>query len=82
MRINEQLRLPDSLEGQEQYQEVKRLLEDMYSVLAQANNNSKYEYTPTGTPDVKGDAGDWAYDADYIYIKTELGWKRTALALF
>jgi hypothetical protein len=36
-------------------------------------------YTPTGTADVNGNTGDIAWDADYIYIKTAAGWKRSAL---
>lgn len=36
-------------------------------------------YTPTGTADANGSTGDVAWDADYMYIKTGAGWKRTAL---
>jgi hypothetical protein len=39
-------------------------------------------YTPTGTADANGNTGDVAWDADYIYIKTAAGWKRSALSTF
>lgn len=39
-------------------------------------------YTPTSTADTNGNAGDVAWDDDYIYIKTSAGWKRTALSTF
>jgi hypothetical protein len=39
-------------------------------------------YTPTGTADGNGNTGDVAWDADYIYIKTAAGWKRSALSTF
>ena len=35
-------------------------------------------YTPTSTSDSHGNVGDVAWDANYIYIKTSAGWKRTA----
>lgn len=37
-------------------------------------------FTPTGTTDGAGNTGDLAWDADYIYIKTGAGWKRSGLA--
>jgi hypothetical protein len=39
-------------------------------------------YTPTGTADANGNTGDVAWDANYIYIKTAAGWKRSALSTF
>jgi len=39
-------------------------------------------YTPTGTADTNGNTGDVAWDDDYIYIKTSVGWKRAALTTF
>jgi hypothetical protein len=39
-------------------------------------------YTPTGTADANGNTGDVGWDADYIYIKTAAGWKRSALSTF
>jgi hypothetical protein len=36
-------------------------------------------YTPTSSVDTNGNVGDIAWDDDYIYIKTNSGWKRTAL---
>jgi len=37
-------------------------------------------YTPSGTSDSNGNIGDMAWDNDYIYIKTNSGWKRAALS--
>jgi len=37
-------------------------------------------FTPTGTTDGAGNTGDLAWDADYIYIKSAAGWKRSGLA--
>ncbi len=39
-------------------------------------------YTPTGSSDSNGNVGDWAWDNDYIYVKTNSGWKRAALSSF
>jgi hypothetical protein len=39
-------------------------------------------YTPTGTADANGNTGDVSWDANYIYIKTAAGWKRSALSTF
>lgn len=39
-------------------------------------------YTPTGTADANGAVGDTAWDDDYFYLKTSVGWKRTALTVF
>lgn len=39
-------------------------------------------YTPSATADSNGQAGDVAWDANYIYIKTSSGWKRAALSTF
>ncbi|MCB9201845.1 MAG: hypothetical protein H6604_02185 [Flavobacteriales bacterium] len=39
-------------------------------------------YTPTSSADTNGNTGDMAWDANYIYIKTASGWKRSALATF
>lgn len=36
--------------------------------------------TPTGTADTQGAVGDIASDDSYIYVKTNAGWKRAALA--
>lgn len=37
-------------------------------------------FTPTGTTDGAGNTGDFAWDADYLYMKTGAGWKRSTLA--
>ena len=39
-------------------------------------------FTPTGTADAAGVQGNVAWDDGYIYVKTSVGWKRTALAVF
>lgn len=39
-------------------------------------------FTPTGTADAAGVQGNVAWDDVYIYVKTSVGWKRTALAAF
>lgn len=39
-------------------------------------------YTPTGTADANGTTGHIAWDANYIYVKTPAGWKRSALTTF
>ena len=39
-------------------------------------------YTPTGSNDTNGEIGDIAWDDNYIYIKTNGGWKRAALSSF
>lgn len=36
-------------------------------------------YTPTGNGDPNGEVGDIAWDENYIYIKTNNGWKRTGM---
>jgi hypothetical protein len=42
----------------------------------------RISYTPTGTSDTNGSIGDFAWDDSYVYIKTNVGWKRLALASF
>lgn len=37
-------------------------------------------YTPIGTSDANGNTGDIAWDDDYVYVKTSMGWKRAALS--
>ena len=39
-------------------------------------------YTPTSTTDTNGNTGDFSWDANYIYVKTPAGWKRSTLATF
>ena len=36
-------------------------------------------FTPTSTNDTSGNEGDFAWDRDYIYVKTPAGWGRAAL---
>jgi hypothetical protein len=40
------------------------------------------EFTPSSTNDNIGKLGEITRDDDYIYIKTESGWKRTGLETF
>lgn len=37
---------------------------------------------PTSTLDKIGKIGNTAYDDNYIYIKTQIGWRRVALSSF
>jgi hypothetical protein len=39
-------------------------------------------FTPASTGDQSGDAGQIAYDENFIYVKTASGWKRSALSTF
>ena len=39
-------------------------------------------YTPTSSADTNGGQGAFAWDDDYIYIRTTTGWKRSALTTF
>ncbi|MVM36132.1 hypothetical protein GO755_39335 [Spirosoma sp. HMF4905] len=39
-------------------------------------------YTPTSSSDANGAIGQVAWDANYVYVKTTAGWKRTALSTF
>jgi hypothetical protein len=40
------------------------------------------QYTPTSTLDTNGNQGDTAWDDNFIYIKTSVGWKRSGLSTF
>lgn len=40
------------------------------------------QYTPLSTVDTQGSVGDFTSDANYIYVKTTSGWKRSALETF
>lgn len=53
------------------------------------NGNNGYDqlrlrrpYTPSSSADANGNTGDVSWDNDYIYIKTSLGWRRSALSTF
>jgi hypothetical protein len=39
-------------------------------------------YTPTSSADTNGNVGDVAWDNNYIYVKTSVGWKRATLSEF
>lgn len=39
-------------------------------------------YTPTGSADANGNTGDISWDDSYVYVKTSVGWKRSALSAF
>lgn len=47
--------------------------------LRSLNSSTK---TPTSSADSSGQIGDWAWDANFIYVKTGSGWKRAALSTF
>jgi hypothetical protein len=40
----------------------------------------RISYTPTGPLDGNGNLGDVAWDNNYIYVKTNVGWRRAALS--
>lgn len=42
----------------------------------------KKSYTPTSTADTTGETGSVTWDDSYVYVKTSVGWKRTALSTF
>jgi len=46
------------------------------------NNPSIPHYTPTSSNDSYGNIGNETSDDDYLYIKTNNGWKRTPLQSF
>jgi hypothetical protein len=53
--------------------------DDEFVTKAQAKRLSTGVYfTPQGSSDPTGSVGDIAYDENYIYIRTEAGWKRSA----
>ena len=39
-------------------------------------------YTPISSTDPNGNVGDFSWDANYMYVKTASGWKRSALGTF
>ncbi len=39
-------------------------------------------FTPASTADTNGNVGDFAWDDNYLYVKTSVGWKRVALSTF
>jgi hypothetical protein len=39
-------------------------------------------YTPTSSADPNGNVGDIAWDNNFLYVKTSVGWKRAALSTF
>jgi len=39
-------------------------------------------FTPSSSTDAIGKEGDMAYDDDYLYVKTSVGWKRSTLSTF
>ena len=53
------------------------------------NGNNGYDqlrlrqpFTPSSTVDTRGNVGDVSWDDNFMYIKTSVGWKRTALSTF
>jgi hypothetical protein len=46
------------------------------------NNPSIPNYTPTNSTDTYGEVGNITTDDNYLYIKTNSGWKRTSLETF
>jgi len=54
----------------------------LYNPLGYNQLRLQQKYTPTSTSDAHGHTGDVTWDDNYIYIKTGVGWKRTALSTF
>ena len=52
---------------------------DLFGVTGFSQLRLRSSYTPSGTNDPNGNVGDVAWDSSYLYIKTNAGWKRTAL---
>lgn len=52
------------------------------NTLATTQSNTLQKYTPTSTTDTAGKVGESAFDDDFIYIKTSIGWQRIALTTF
>ena len=46
------------------------------------NNPSIPIYTPINSTDTNGEIGNITSDDNYLYIKTNMGWKRTSLETF
>lgn len=42
----------------------------------------RQSFTPTSTTDARGNVGDISWDANFMYVKTAVGWKRTPLSTF
>ncbi len=60
---------------------------ELQRVLPQPKTINNFEhfynqYTPTSSSDAKGQVGNYTYDENYMYIKTNGGWKRIALSTF
>jgi hypothetical protein len=52
--------------------------DDEYVTKGQVESTINAYYTPTSTDDTNGDVGDFAWDDNYFYVKTNDGWKRAA----
>jgi len=55
---------------------------DIAAASGYAQLRLRTSYTPASSADALGNTGDTAWDANYFYIKTAAGWKRTALSTF
>jgi hypothetical protein len=42
----------------------------------------RHSFTPESTKDPRGNVGEVSWDENYIYIKTNVGWKRSSLTTF
>jgi hypothetical protein len=62
------------------------LIQTLANIVAKIHDDIKdgrtYRYTPTGSSDTRGGEGDVAYDANFLYVKTQAGWKRVAISSF
>lgn len=53
---------------------------DVFGVTGYSQFRLRNSYTPSGTGDTNGNIGDISWDDNFVYIKTNSGWKRTALS--
>jgi hypothetical protein len=52
--------------------------DDEFVTKSQIDSTIRAYYTPTSSDDPNGNIGDFAWDNDYFYVKTNDGWKRAA----
>jgi hypothetical protein len=66
------------------YKEIEKLKKTVGKLLYRTNilNSTSSLSEPTSTADTIGKIGDIVTTDDYIFVKTNSGWKRTALSTF
>ncbi len=53
---------------------------DVHGLTGHDQLRMRTSFTPSATSDTLGKVGDIAWDDDYVYIKTSVGWRRAALS--